>query len=181
MSSVNLFADDTSLYIVIENPFTAAQQLQTDIHKITTWADTWLVTFNPSKSESLIVSRKQDSLHPTLYMLNQTIPEVNDHKHIGIILSNDCKWHSHIEYITEKAWKRVNIMRKLKFCLDRKSLEIIYTSFIRPILEHADVVWGNAFQYELESLDKIQNECARIASGATRLVSSENRDALITD
>lgn len=65
-------------------------------------------------------------------------------------------------------------MRKLKFLLDRKSLEIIYTSFIRPILEYADVVWGNAFQYKLELLDKIQNECARIASGTTRLVSIDN-------
>jgi hypothetical protein len=172
-SSVNLFADDTSLYIVIENPLVAAQQLQTDIQTITTWADNWLVTFNPSKTESLIVSRKHNANHPSLYMLNQNIPEVNDHKHLGIILSNNCNWHSHIEYITEKAWKRVNIMRKLKYSLDRKSLEIIYTSFIRPILEYADVIWGNAFQYELESLDKIQNECARIASGATRLVSIE--------
>lgn len=36
------------------------------------------------------------------------------------------------------------------------------------------MVWGNAFQYELDLLDKIQNECARIVSGATRLVSIEN-------
>jgi hypothetical protein len=65
-------------------------------------------------------------------------------------------------------------MRKLKFVLDCKSLVIIYTPFIRPILEFADVVWGNAFQYELKILDKIQNECARIVSGATMLVSIKN-------
>lgn len=173
-SNVNLFADDTSLYLVIENPQTAAQQLQSDIEIIAAWAEKWLVTFNPSKSESLIVSRKRNSYHQPLQMLNQTIPEVKDHKHLGLFLSHNCLWHSHIEYINEKAWKRVNIMRKLKFMLDRKSLEIIYISFIRPILEYADVVWGNAFQYELDLLDKIQNECARIVSGATRLVSIEN-------
>lgn len=58
-SNVNLFADDTSLYLVVENPVTAAQQLQRDIQSISTWADKWLVTFNPSKSESLVVTRKQ--------------------------------------------------------------------------------------------------------------------------
>ena len=47
-------------------------------------------------------------------------------------------WHTHISYIKEKAWNRINIMRKLKFQLDRKSLEIIYTSFIRPILEYGN-------------------------------------------
>ena len=39
-------------------------------------------------------------------------------------------------------------MRKLKFKLDLKSLEIIYTVFIRPILEHCDIIWDNCVQYE---------------------------------
>ena len=64
-------------------------------------------------------------------------------------------------------------MRKLKFNIDRKSLEIIYTCFIRPILEYADVVWSNCTKFELDELDKIQTECARIASGATKLISLE--------
>ena len=60
-------------------------------------------------------------------------------------------------YITSKAWIRLNVMRKLKFILDRKSLEIIYTSFIRPILEYADVVWDNSTQYEINAPEKISN------------------------
>ena len=52
-------------------------------------------------------------------------------------------WHHHIRYITEKTWIRINIMRKLKFKLDRKSLETIYLTFIRPILEYGAVLWDN--------------------------------------
>ena len=62
-------------------------------------------------------------------------------------------------------------MRKLKFLLDRESLQIIYTSFIRPILEYSDIVWDNITQYEVIALQKIQNEAARIVMGATKLVS----------
>ena len=40
-------------------------------------------------------------------------------------------------------------MRKLKFKLDRKSLQTIYFSFIRPLIEYADVVWNNCTQYEV--------------------------------
>ena len=39
-------------------------------------------------------------------------------------------------------------MRKLKYKLDRKSLETIYTVFIRPLLEYGDVVWNNCTEYE---------------------------------
>ena len=60
-------------------------------------------------------------------------------------------------------------MRKLKFQLDMKSLQTIYFSFIRPLLEYADVVSNNCTQYESNELDKIQNEAARIVTPATKL------------
>ena len=65
-------------------------------------------------------------------------------------------------------------MRKLNFSLHRKSLETIYIAFIRPLLEYADVIWDNCMQYEKNELEKIQIEAARIATGATKLVSIKN-------
>ena len=66
-------------------------------------------------------------------------------------------------------------MRRLKLVLDRKSLEVIYISFIRPILEYGDNVWDNCTQYEKRrELDRIQNEAARIVTGATALVSLQS-------
>ena len=76
-------------------------------------------------------------------MQNHKVVEVDSHKHLGVVLSSDCSWHQHIKYITDKAWNRINIMRKLKFKLDRKSLEIIYIAFIRPLLEYGDIIWDN--------------------------------------
>ncbi|MCG8034058.1 MAG: reverse transcriptase family protein [Candidatus Thiodiazotropha taylori] len=171
-SNIRLFADDTSLYIVVENPSTAADCLNTDLVRITNWAATWLVSFNPVKTEALLVSRKRNKpIHPPLFMQDHQITEVESHKHLGIYLSNDCSWHVQIEYIKQKAWFRINVMRKLKFKLDRKALEIIYIAFIRPILEYGDIIWSNCTQYQKNELDKIQNEAARIATGTTKLIS----------
>ena len=170
--NIRLFADDTSLFIIVDNPVTDAACINSDLGRITQWAATWLVTFNPVKTESMLISRKLNgNRHPPLFMLNQQISEVNAHKHLGLILSKDCSWHEHIKYITEKAWTRINIMRKLKFELDRKSLETIYIAFIRPILEYGDIIWDNCTQNQKTELDKIQNETARIATGVTKLVS----------
>ena len=171
-SNINLFADDTSLFLVVDNPADDAKQLQSDINKISSWADTWLVKFNPSKSECLIISRKRlRPAHPTLHMYDTDIPTVEDHKHLGIIFSSNGSWHSHIRYIKEKAWRRINILRQLKHLLDRKSLEIIYFSFIRPILEYGGIVWNNCSLSEKDEIDKIQHEAERIVTGCTRLVS----------
>ena len=91
-------------------------------------------------------------------MSNTPIPNVQTHKQLGIHLS----WNFHITNIVQKAWKRINVMRQLKNRLDRKFLQVMFFSFVRPIIEYADVVWNNMPQYLKDDLDKIQNEAARI-------------------
>ena len=56
-------------------------------------------------------------------------------------------------------------MRKLKNGIDRKAFEAIYLSFIRPVLEYADVLWDNCTQQEKQELEKIPIEAARISCG----------------
>ena len=115
----------------------------------------------------MLLTRKRYKLyHPPLFMKNHQVTEVESHKHLGIHFPSDCTWHQHIDYIKQTAWLRINIMRKLKFKLDRKALETFYLVLIRPILEYGDVIWDNCTQYEKDELDKIQNEAGRIAIGA---------------
>ena len=162
-SGINLFANDTSLSLVVRNPSDAGMTLQDDINKINNWEESWLVKLNPAKSESLVISRKTSKpVHPNLNMSKTPIPNVQTHKHLGIHLSSDGSWDFHITNIVQKAWKRINVMRQLKNCLDRKFLQVIYFSFVQPILEYDDVVWNNMPQYLKDDLDKIQNEAARI-------------------
>ena len=180
-SNIRLFADGTSLFIILDDPVKAAGCINTYLVRISKWASTWLVTFNPSKTETLLISRKLNRpVHPPLYMEDHQISEVDSHKHLGLYFSHDCTWHQHINHITIKAWARINIMRKLKLKLDRKPLETIYTAFIRPPIEYGDIIWDNCSQYQKDELDKIQNEAARITTGATRLISLQTIDASTT-
>ena len=57
-SNARLFADDTSLYVLVNNPNEAAVKLNEDLLKLDSWSKQWLVTFNPLKTESLLISRK---------------------------------------------------------------------------------------------------------------------------
>jgi hypothetical protein len=48
-ANVRLFADDTNLFIVVEDPITDPTILNTDLQKIISWAEWWLVKFNHLK------------------------------------------------------------------------------------------------------------------------------------
>ena len=43
-SKIRLFADDTSLFIIVDNPIDAARKLNSDLETIHQWATKWLVT-----------------------------------------------------------------------------------------------------------------------------------------
>ena len=83
-------------------PVAAAGFLNTDLQKITRWAATWLVSFNPTKTEAFLVSRKLIRNHPPIYMQSQQITEVETHEHLGIHFTNDCTWHHHIKILLIK-------------------------------------------------------------------------------
>ena len=132
-SSIRLFADDTTLYIIVDLPDSAALILNNDT----------------------------------------PVKEVSSHKHLGLHLTSFCDWQIHIQYIKDKVSSRLKLLRSLKFTLRRKSLEKIYFTFIRPILEYADIVWDNCTLQQTNELEKIQLEAGRIVSGTTKLVSIE--------
>ena len=60
---------------------------------------------------------------------------------------------------------------EIKVIFDRRSLQTIYLTFIRPLLEYANVVWDNCTLYDVNELEKNQYEAARIVTGTTKLVS----------
>ena len=177
--SIRLFADDTSLYIIVECPNAAARCLNADLQTISQWAEDWLVNFNANKTLSMIISRRIISPpHPPLFMNGTMLQETNSHKHLGLMLSSSCNWSDRIKNISVKAWTRLNLLRALKFRVSRKSLERMYMAYVLSLLEYCDSVWDNCPTETKRQLDIIHIEAARIITGATKLCSVSK---LLTD
>ena len=62
-------------------------------------------------------------------------------------------------------------MRKLKYSISRNALNQMYMSFLLPVVEYASVVWDGCSEQDSQTLQKIQNEAARLVTGLTRSVS----------
>ena len=64
-------------------------------------------------------------------MNSQILQQGTNHKHVGLFFSNNGLWHDHIDYIVKKAYTRLNMLRKVRFILNRFTLEKMYFSFIK--------------------------------------------------
>ena len=143
-----MFADDTCLYVTAEDPTTSAMSLNENLYNGQIWANQWLVNFNPNKTKSMLFSNKT-ILHPPLNFQGKPIEEVNQHTHLGIIFNSSMNWKNHVSGILQSVSKLLDVMHKLSKCIDRKSLETIYESYVRPKLEYASIVWDDCSEQDL--------------------------------
>lgn len=171
LSLTRLFADDSSLFCSASNIQDIEGIINHDLQVLAAWAKRWLINFNPAKTEAILFTLKQLDHTPNLIFNNVQIQFVEHHKHLGLTLSKNGQWHEHIQNILTSAAKIVGIMRKLKFTLTRVALNQIYLSYVLPILEYSSVVWDGCSLQDSNSLEKLQNEAARIVTGLTRSVS----------
>jgi hypothetical protein len=166
--NIRFFADDTCLFIDIEDRIASANCANEDLERIRKWSEKWLVTFSPTKTKSLITSNKPDRKdNPPVFFGNTAIEEVDNHIYLGLNFSYNLKWNSHICDVHTKAAKRLNLMLPLKYTLDRKTLETIYTTLVRPVMEYSIIVWGGTYDAHLAKLEEININAMRIITGAT--------------
>ena len=99
--NVKLFADDTSLFTVVEDSITAANDMNHDLDLISQWAYAWRTSFNPDpqkRAVELTFSRKKIEIdHPTILFNNIPVKKVSEYKHLGIILDSKLSFSAHIK------------------------------------------------------------------------------------
>ena len=99
-SSINFFADDTSLYSIVDNPEVSADELNHDLNLIGQWAFQWKMSFNPDptkQAEEILFSNKHKSPnHPPIYFHHTEVKRVQHHKHLGLILDSKLAVTKHI-------------------------------------------------------------------------------------
>ena len=136
-----------------------------DLAYLNDWLKHWLVKFNQSENEIMVFSTRDTKLYFNFYFEGASLRDVELHKHLGVIFSNDCKWTKHIDKLIEMSSKQLNVLGKLKCKLKRNYLQKKYLTLIRPILEYAFAVWFNCGQFNSNRLEKVQIEVARIVCG----------------
>ena len=136
------YADDSSLFYST-NIIDIERIINHDLRISVRWAAQWLIDFNPLKTEAILSTLRLLDHLPNITFDGTPIKFVNEHIHLGLTLSSNGQWHSHIENIISSTFKVLGIMRKLKFTFNRTALNHIVLLYILPVLEYSRVVWDS--------------------------------------
>ena len=124
--------------------------------------------FNPAKTKMIVFSNKKAKSRPNIFLKDIKINQVATHKHLGIFLSKNMKWTTHIDYSVNKARKKLGLLRRQSKSLSTKQKIDTYKTMIRPVLEYGSVLFDNCSVCDNLKIESCQRTAALICTGAMR-------------
>ena len=86
--------------------------LQSDLGSLQCWERTWDMEFNPSKCPVLHISRSRSPIKSKYNMHSQELESEDSDKYLGVNISADLSWNSHISKITRTANRTLGFVNR---------------------------------------------------------------------
>ena len=98
--------------------------------------------------------------HPDLIFDNNLVIQSPYQKHLSIFSDDKSNFGELLKYIVNKVKKSIGLLHKRQILLPRRSLVILYKSFITPHFDYRDVIFGQTKNKPFyESLVSLMLQC----------------------
>ena len=111
--------------------------LQRDIDRLGSWARKWGMRFQPVKCNTMQLTRKRiEKIHAS-YILEETdLENVESIKYLGITITNDLGWNTHVSSVCTKANRTLGFLRSDLYSCPQEVKEAAYKGLVRPVLDY---------------------------------------------
>ena len=151
-TTIYAFADDVKL--LSTNP----TDLQRALTLVDEWTSTWKLLLNKTKSEQLTLRLKV----PTDFFIDNTpIPKVQSVRDLGVMISEDFKWKTHIAMIRSKANVLSHTLLRTFSPNNTQLLVSLYKIYVRPIMEYNTCTWSPHLRSDINSVESVQRRFTR--------------------
>ena len=133
-STVRLFADDTIVYLTVSS---CDNTLQEDLDKLAIWEVQWMMKFHSDKCQVLAITKKKTTIKKNYNLHDHTLEHVPSAKYLGVTITSDLKWESHVTNISQKANKTIGFLKRNLNISNGKIKEKAYISLVRPTVEYS--------------------------------------------
>ena len=110
-SRIRLFSDDSMTYRQIKSQ-SDCLKLQEDLEAAIKWEQDWLMSFHPDKCNIMNITIKRNPIHFYYNMHGHILESVQHATYLGVTISTDLKWNTHIQQTAAKSKQIIMFYQK---------------------------------------------------------------------
>jgi hypothetical protein len=136
--------------------------LNADLTELESWASDNIVSFNASKTQSIIISNRNTTPISNLTFNGIDIQNSTSIEILGITVDSKLCMDRHIINLAKKASSKLSFLYRAKPNFTAEQLVIIYKSHVRSQMEYGSPLFAGCSAYALHLLDSVQNKFIRL-------------------
>ena len=175
--NVQMYADDTVIYLSGQNVTTIAEKLQLGLSRLNGWCLANKLTLNPSKTKMMTFGTRHSikkANHCHLSLAGVQIQKVSTFKYLGFTLDSTLSFKMQVSDTISKIMHKKIMLSKIMPFLNNDVALLIYKSMILPYFDYCDVIYNCANADGLEKLQRLQNKCLKICLNLHQLHNTIN-------
>lgn len=157
----HMFADDTIVYLSMENQNELVNQVNKELTVLNDWFNANKLKVNINKTKCLWVGKERPS-NLNIKIDKDKIQEVETAKYLGVFIDNKLNFKPHIDYVCKKISKKLGVLARVGKHLTIWSRKVIYNTIVFPHFIYCGTILHLANQESLNRLQKLQNRAMRI-------------------
>lgn len=160
LSRLKLFADDAKFYSETVNRSSGTLQLCID--RLCNWAGICQLGINVKKCYVVTVTNSHAIVSNHVYFINNVaIASADSVVDLGITISYDLSFKTHIETIVAKSYQRLSVLFRGFVTRNLVFLRRAFITFVRPILEYNSIVWSPTEIHLIDLIEQVQRYFTR--------------------
>ena len=98
--------------------------------------------FQPVKCNMMQLTRKRiKKIHASYIFEGIDLENVEIIKYLGVTITNDLRWNTHVSNICTKANRTLGFLRRNLYSCPQEVKEAAYKGLVRLVLEYGSSVW----------------------------------------
>lgn len=160
---MQMYADDTVVYVHGKNKNEAAKKLTEVMVHISKWLFNSCLHLNVKKTECMFFTKRtSNSPNPDVYVAGKKISIVTQYKYLGIVLDSNLTFKEHVKKVTQTMKLNLANFRYIRQSLNQEAAKIFFNAMIMPHLTYCFTSWSQGCKTTLRPIHSVYKQALKV-------------------
>ncbi len=162
--SVQMYADDTVVYVHGSNVSQVAEKITNSMVNITAWLKHSCLQLNTSKTVAMFFTKYNTnfSVEPDVFVSGERLQIVSEYKYLGVLIDSKLSFKSHVKRVCNRIKFNLNNFRYIRHQMSTQAAKMYTYSMIFSHIIYCLPIWSLASVTSLKPLQSLYKRTVKI-------------------